>query len=127
MAEKKSTFEDLNCWKAGRALYLFIRREVISTFPASEKYDLTSQVLRSARSVKANIAEGYGRFHYKDDAKFLSYARGSAHETLDHLLTAMDDGYINEDVLNKGRGLVDETIRLINGYRAYVLGRKRGE
>jgi len=127
MAERTSTFEDLNCWKVSRELYLFIRREVIITFPSSEKYELTSQIVRSARSVKANIAEGYGRFHYKDDAKFLSYSRGSAHETLDHLLTAMDDGYISEDILNTGRNLVDESIRLINGYRAYVLRRKRGE
>ena len=127
MADRKSTFEDLNCWKAGRELYLFIRREIISTFPPSEKYDLTSQILRSARSVKANIAEGYGRFHYKDDAKFLSYARGSAHETLDHLLTAMDDGYINQETLNQGRKLIDDSIRLINGYRAYVLRRQKGD
>ncbi|PXA03708.1 four helix bundle protein [Coraliomargarita sinensis] len=127
MAERRSTFEDLNCWKAGRELYLFVRREVVSIFPANEKYDLTSQIVRSARSVKANIAEGYGRFHYKDDAKFLSYARGSAHETLDHMLTAVDDGYIYEDILKRGRGLIDESIRLINGYRAYVLKRKRGD
>lgn len=127
MAERKSNFEDLNCWKAGRELYLFVRREVISNFPPAEKYDLTSQIVRSARSVKANIAEGYGRYHYKDDAKFLSYARGSAHETLDHLLTAMDDGYITEGILSKGRMLVDEAIMLINGYRAYVIRRKKGD
>jgi len=77
--------------------------------------------------VKANIAEGYGRFHYKDEAKFLNYSRGSAHETLDHLLTATDDGYINRKTLSEGRELVDESIRLINGYRAYVLRRQKGD
>lgn len=127
MAERKSSFEDLNCWKAARELYRFVSREVVIRFPESEKYQLTSQIVRSARSVKANIAEGYGRYHYKDDAKFLSNARGSAHETLDHLLTAFDDGYIDEKKIMEGRERIDESIRLINGYRAYVLRKGRGD
>lgn len=86
---------------------------------------MASRIVRSARSVKANIAEGYGRFHYMDEAKFLSYSRGSAHETLDHLLTARDDCYIDAEILAEGRQLIDESIRLINGYRAYVI-RKKG-
>lgn len=127
VSERRSTFEDLDCWKAARALYRFVRYEVIMRFPAYEKFELTSQIIRSSRSVKANIAEGYGRFHYLDDAKFLSYSRGSAHETLDHLLTALDDGYVDEQLIRRGRDLVNESIRLINGYRAYILRRQKGK
>jgi four helix bundle protein len=39
------------------------------------------QVVRSADSIAANISEGYGRFHFKENQKFCYYSRGSAQET----------------------------------------------
>ncbi|GAB6074870.1 four helix bundle protein [Nautilia lithotrophica] len=41
------------------------------------KYNIGSQVIRSIDSIGANIAEGFGRFHYKDNIKFYYNARGS--------------------------------------------------
>jgi len=38
------------------------------------------QFIRAIDSVGANIAEGYGRFHYLDRIKFYYYARGSLFE-----------------------------------------------
>lgn len=118
---KKSNFEDLQCWQAGRELRRFVYASIVKILPKEERYLLGSQILRAARSVTANIAEGYGRYHYLDEAKFLSIARGSAHETLDHLITGNDDGFLSDGLVQSGRELVDEAIRLINGYRAYVL------
>lgn len=40
------------------------------------------QLITSADSIGANIAEGYGRFHYLDKIKFFYNARGSLLETL---------------------------------------------
>jgi four helix bundle protein len=51
--------------------------EVTKTFPHSETYGLTSQMRRSAASVAANIAEGYGRDSTKSYVHFLKTARGS--------------------------------------------------
>jgi four helix bundle protein len=45
------------------------------------KYNIGSQVIRSIDSIGANIAEGYGRFHYKDSVKFYYNARGSLWES----------------------------------------------
>lgn len=39
------------------------------------------QFIRSTDSVGANIAEGYGRFHFLDKAKFYYNARGSLTES----------------------------------------------
>lgn len=39
------------------------------------------QVCRCADSISANIAEGYGRFHYKENKNFCYYSRGSILET----------------------------------------------
>src|SRR5437764_15294960 len=69
------TFEDLECWKQCRMLRLFVARQVVSALPRDERYRLGDQLLRAARSTTANIAEGYGRFHYLDNAKFCSNAR----------------------------------------------------
>ena len=65
-----STFEDLQCWKDCRVLRLFVAKEVFPALPKDERYRLGDQLLRAARSTTANIAEGYGRFHYLDNAKF---------------------------------------------------------
>jgi four helix bundle protein len=76
--------------------------------------------LRAARSATSNIAEGYGRFHYLDNAKFCSNARGSCWEVLDHLITANDEELILPAMLEKGRTLVDDAVRLLNGYMNYL-------
>ena len=114
------TFEDLECWKACRKLRLFIAREVVPSLPKAEQFRLGDQLLRSARSSTANIAEGYGRFHYLDNAKFCSNSRGSCWEVLDHLITAHDEIFIQSDMLSKGRELVNIAVKLINGYMNYL-------
>ena len=77
MKDPIQSFEDLECWQHCRTLRLFIAREVLPQLPRDERYRLGDQVLRAARSTTANIAEGYGRFHYLDNAKFCSASRGS--------------------------------------------------
>ncbi|ACB76736.1 four helix bundle protein [Opitutus terrae] len=84
------SFEDLECWKAGREVRLFVAKQVVPLLPISEKHRLSDQIIRAARSITANIAEGYGRFHHLENAKFCSIARGSACEGLDHLITGAD-------------------------------------
>lgn len=49
--------------------------------PNHLRYDLGSQLLRAVDSIGANIAEGYGRFHYKDKIKFYYNACGSLWES----------------------------------------------
>lgn len=114
------SFEDLECWRACRALRQFISREVIPQLPKEERYRLGDQLLRASRSATANVAEGYGRFHYLDNAKFCSNARGSCWEVLDHLITASDEQFISDEVLARARELVGHAIRLLNGYMNYL-------
>ena len=39
------------------------------------------QIVRAADSISSNLAEGHGRYHYKDRLRFCYYARGSLEET----------------------------------------------
>ena len=114
------TFEDLECWKQCRTLRLFFAKSVIPVLPKCECYRLGDQLLRAARSATANIAEGYGRFHYSDNAKFCSNARGSCWEVLDHLITGHDENLFSAELLARGRELVAHAIKLLNGYMNYL-------
>ena len=114
------SFEELQCWQACRHLRNFVRRKIVPIMPKAELYRLSDQITRSSRSTTANIAEGYGRFHYLDNAKFCSNSRGSCWETLDHLITANDDGLIDDELLHQGRELVNSAVKLTNGYISYL-------
>jgi len=57
---------------------------------------------RSASSITANIAEGFGRYHFKDKIKFYQQARGSAVELQDQIFLSKDLNFIAE---NKAREL----------------------
>lgn len=46
-----------------------------------QKDTIGKQIVRSADSISANIAEGYGRFFYKESKQFYFYSRGSIQET----------------------------------------------
>lgn len=114
------TFEELECWKKSRELRIFVAKEVVPALPKHERYRLGDQILDAARSTTANIAEGYGRFHYLDNAKFCSNSRGSCWEVLDHLITASDEGLLPADLIARGKILVHQAVKLLNGYMSYL-------
>ena len=113
-------FRELKCWKACRALRMFVQSRIVPLLPKDEKYRLVDQLIRAARSTTANIAAGYGRFHYLDNAKFCSNSRGSSYEVLDHLQAAFDEGMISEDLFKEGEKLVQDAVALTNGYMNYL-------
>jgi len=94
--------------------------------PPQERYDLVSQIRRSSKSVMANIAEGYGRYHYLDSLRFYYFARGSLDETINHIITAHDLAYIGDVRFRELYELGRETERMLNGYIGYVRKLKTG-
>lgn len=114
------SFEDLDCWKEARTMRVFISEALIPQFPIEEKYMLTNQITRSSRAVCANIAEGFGRFHHQENIQFCRMARGSLNETLNHVINALDEKYIDETISKKFRIIHDKCLALINGYINYL-------
>ena len=88
------SFEDLEVWKRAKELAVKIYK-LTTTFPKDEIFGTTSQIKRAVLSVPANIAEGFGRYHYLDKAKFYLNARGSLFELKSHLLVAADLKFIS--------------------------------
>jgi four helix bundle protein len=123
MNDTKSTFEDLEVWQLAREL----RKEtssLVKTFPSEEKYRLCDQMIRASRSITANIAEGYGRYHYQENIQYCRQARGSLFELIDHLTVALDEGYVFDDLFSDRKEKTFVVIRKLNGYIHYLEQRK---
>jgi four helix bundle protein len=113
------TFEELEVWKLGREL----RNEIAilsRSLPKEETFRLKDQVIRASRSVTANIAEGFGRFHHQENIQFCRHSRGSLMELIDHLTVALDEKYITIEEFNHLREKMLHNIKVLNGYLSYL-------
>ena len=88
----------LDAWKVCRQLANAVY-QVTRTFPADERYGLTSQLRRAAVSATANIAEGYARYGTKETAHAVSIALGSLAEVDTLIAIAEDQGYLAGETL----------------------------
>ena len=113
-------FEDLKCWQHCSKLKLYLKDEVLPKLPSNEKFDLYSQIRRASRSSTANIAEGWGRYHYNDQIRFLIIARGSISEILDHIIEASHWNYVDDKTLDNVRERTNSCMKLINGYIRFL-------
>lgn len=113
------SFEELEAWKSARELRLRITK-LVKAFPSEEKYRLVDQLIRSSRSVTANIAEGFGRFHFQEDIQFCRQARGSLVESLDHLICANDEDFITSKKFVELKSDLFNCLKILNGYIAYL-------
>jgi four helix bundle protein len=117
-----TSFEELECWKACRAVVKWVR-DVVTKLPSKE-FDLKNNVSRAARSTTRNIAEGFGRFHYQENVQFCRIARGSLFEIIDDAITMLEEKYISEDDYKDGRRKIDYAIKVLNGYIHYLQKQK---
>jgi len=70
---------------------------LVSEWDNFAKDTIGKQIVRSADSISANIAEGYGRYHYKENRNFCFFSRGSILETKGWLKKARNRNLITED------------------------------
>jgi len=102
------SFTDLEVYTLSHNLAMDIFRSS-RNFPVDEKYSLTSQIVRSSRSVCANIAEGYGKKAYAAEfKKHLIYSVGSLEETKAWISFALDCNYIEMEKVEMLRLKADE-------------------
>ncbi len=92
------SLQDLEVFKNSYALAMEVY-QLSRSFPKEERYALTDQLVRSSRSIAANIAEGWGKRIYENEFKrHLTYSLGSLEETKTWLLFSKDCGYITQEV-----------------------------
>ncbi|WP_278555103.1 four helix bundle protein [Elizabethkingia bruuniana] len=88
--------KDLKVWQESMDLITDIY-ELVQNFPAEEKYNLTSQIKRSAVSIPSNIAEGAGRKYNLEFIQLLNIASGSLSELETQLEIAVRLKFITEN------------------------------
>ena len=74
------------------------------------------QIVRSADSVGANIAEGTGRGSFQDNRRFVRNARGSLNETTHWLRRAFRRKLLTNDQVDRLKPIVDELAPRLNAY-----------
>jgi four helix bundle protein len=105
-------FKELKVWQKGIELCALIY-EICAEFPTQEKYNLKSQIEKSAVSIPSNIAEGSGRIGNKEFQHFLSIANGSAYELETQLILANKFKYIEEDKFIKASEEINQIEKMI--------------
>ncbi|OGU00361.1 MAG: four helix bundle protein [Geobacteraceae bacterium GWB2_52_12] len=90
------SFRDMPVWQLAMEIAVKVHA-LTDSLPRKEDYGLTSQIRRSALSISANIAEGFGRKHVLDKINFYLHSRGSLTETQSHLEYGFRVGYLQKE------------------------------
>ena len=99
--EAASGYQRLEIWQLARDLSVQVHRMTLEELPRFEMHEVGSQVRRSTKSIRANIVEGYGKRRYKlEFLRHLTYALGSAQETLEHLDTLHETGSLTSQEIH---------------------------
>jgi four helix bundle protein len=109
-----NSYRDLLVWRQGMELAVAAYK-LSSEFPRDELYGMTSQVRRSAASIPANIAEGYGRESSGAYVQQLRVAQGSLKELETHLLLASRVGITTIGAITPLLDRADEVGKMLRG------------
>jgi four helix bundle protein len=109
-------YRDLIVWQEAMEIAELVYG-LARAFPREEAFGMTSQLRRSAASVPANIAEGYGRAQRKVFVQFLRVAQGSLKELETHLVLSGRVGLMptqaSEDMLERTMRLGKRLVQLV--------------
>ena len=113
MAEYPHSFRTLIVWQKAQELALEVAQLVAGLPSEPVASVLGRQVIASAASIGANVAEGYGRFAAGAYRNHLSIARGSACETDGWLDLLHKAGYMDQKSESRLHGLCMEVVKLL--------------
>ena len=85
-------------------------------WPQKVQRTIGYQILRSADSIAANLAEGYGRYTAADRKLFYRYARGSFEETKAWLRKLIRRKVIKKDQIADHTKIIDELGPKLNAF-----------
>jgi|GEM_PF-379469 len=111
-------------WQRAHEVTLEVYR-LSQSFPAEERFGLTSQVRRAAYGAAANIVEGSARSSKREYLHFLNIAEASLRETEYFVLLARDLGYLAEADYGSVSQRADEAFAPLHGLQRAV-GKEAG-
>ncbi len=109
------SFHDLKVYQLAEQLCDAVW-DIVRTWPPLARDTVGKQIVRSADSIGANIAEGSGRGSYADNKRFVRIARGSLYETKHWLRRAYTRKLLTPEQTVSLRPLVDRLGPILNSY-----------
>ena len=94
--------------------------DIVMSWDNFRKDTIGKQIVRSADSISANIAEGYGRFYYKESKQFFFYSRGSIQETKSWLSKCKRRKIIEPAMAEELLHEAEKILAKLNGYIKFI-------
>jgi len=116
-----SRIEDLDVWVLGMDIAVDAY-SLTKTPPLNRDYGLSDQIRRSAVSIPANVAEGYGRYGEREFSRFVSIARGSCFELFTLLRIASRTECCAEADLKDINQEIETEIKKLTSLRSHLSG-----
>jgi len=114
-----SSYKDLEIYTLAYSLAIEVHH-LSMTLPKYELYEQGSQIRRSSKSIKDNIAEGYGRKKYKAEfIRFLIFSHSSCDETISQL-TMISELHFKKEPLTELILKYEQLGGKINNFIKYV-------
>ena len=108
-------FEELQVYKLSEKLANEIWK-VVMGWDNFAKDTIGKQIVRSADSIGANIAEGRGGYNIQDNKRFIKIARGSLNETIHWMRLAYVRKLLTVEQVNILKPLIEELSPKLNAY-----------
>ncbi|HVS83363.1 MAG TPA: four helix bundle protein [Pyrinomonadaceae bacterium] len=90
--------------------------DIVIAWDSFAKDTVGKQIVRSADSIGANIAEGSGRGSHQDNRRFVRMARGSLYETIHWLRRSYIRKLLSQSEVKKLRVLIEELTPKLNAF-----------
>ncbi len=110
-----NTFEKLRVYQLSEELADSIW-DIVESWRPLARDTVGRQIIRSADSVGANIAEGYGRGSFQDNKRFVRIARGSLYESRHWLRRAFRRKLLTQEQIDSLKVLIDNLGPQLNAY-----------
>ncbi len=111
----KTSFENLEVYRLAERL-ADVLWDIVLGWDHFAKNALGMQMVTAADSISANIAEGSGRYNYRDNARFVRIARGSLYETKNWLRRAYKRNLLTDAQIENVKPIIDELLPRLNAY-----------
>ena len=90
--------------------------KIVDQWNYFQKDTIGKQLVKAVDSISANLSEGYGRYHFKENKNFSYYSRGSLYETKTWLVKAHSRSLISTDDFNNLMNSIDQIGKMLNSY-----------
>ncbi|MEQ8998580.1 MAG: four helix bundle protein [Coleofasciculus sp. B1-GNL1-01] len=108
-------FQDLQVYQLAERLANEIWT-IVNDWNGFTRDTVGKQIVRSADSIGANIAEGVGRGSFQDNRRFIRIARGSLNETQHWLRQAYIRHLLTDEQVDTLKSIIDELAPKLNAY-----------